>query len=169
VTGPHLCETENWPGPGTKPDGRRPTPYVLALLAAAYGTPSVHNRLDLLTTSTPATDRLIIDKSTGMSGQHETPAADRKGVTAMDRGGAVHIQIASPQSLPATRSVPPVHLLPPASEGAIVAELARLAAALLSAPVIEEIHVDHLAEQALHACEAHRMAFRHWPVSKHRP
>ena len=36
MTGPHLCEVEAWPGYGTKPSGRRPTPYLLSLLAAAY-------------------------------------------------------------------------------------------------------------------------------------
>ncbi len=37
MTGPHLCETEAWPGYGAKPSGRRPTPYLLSLLAAVYG------------------------------------------------------------------------------------------------------------------------------------
>lgn len=152
MTGPHLCETENWPGPGTKPAGRRPTPYLLALLAAAYSTPSVHDLLDMADYEhMPAADRLILDKSTGTSGQHEAPAADRKGTVALDRGGAVHILAASLQSLPATRPVPPTHAPPAASDGAVAPELAPLAAALLSAPGSNEIHVGHLAEQALHA------------------
>src|ERR1035438_1952603 len=108
MTGPHLCETENWPGPGTTPAGRRPTPYLLALLAAAYGTPSVHDLLDMADYERmPAADRLILDKSTGTSEHHEAPAADRKGTAAMDRGSTAHIQVASPRSLPATRPVPP--------------------------------------------------------------
>jgi hypothetical protein len=37
MTAAHLCEHENWPGPGPEPSGRRPTPYLLALLAAVYG------------------------------------------------------------------------------------------------------------------------------------
>ncbi|OHV43931.1 hypothetical protein [Pseudofrankia sp. BMG5.36] len=42
MTGPRLCELENWP----VPDRRRPTPQILALLAEVYGT-SIHNLLDL--------------------------------------------------------------------------------------------------------------------------
>ncbi len=37
MTAPHLCEHENWPGPGPQPSGRRPSPYLLALLACVYG------------------------------------------------------------------------------------------------------------------------------------
>jgi len=36
MTASHLCEHENWPGYGPGPSGRRPTPYLLALLAAVY-------------------------------------------------------------------------------------------------------------------------------------
>jgi hypothetical protein len=36
MTAPHLCEHENWPGPGPQPTGRRPSPYLLALLACVY-------------------------------------------------------------------------------------------------------------------------------------
>jgi hypothetical protein len=36
MTASHLCEYENWPGYGTELSGRRPTPYLLALLAAVY-------------------------------------------------------------------------------------------------------------------------------------
>jgi len=46
MTGPHLCEYENWPGHGPKNAGRRPTPLVLALLAATYNA-TVHDLLDL--------------------------------------------------------------------------------------------------------------------------
>ena len=46
MTGPHLCEYENWPGVGPEPAGRRPTPLVLSLLAATYNT-SVHDLLEL--------------------------------------------------------------------------------------------------------------------------
>src|ERR1700678_4314829 len=62
MTGPHLCEYENWPGPGTKPTGRRPTPLVLALLSATYATPAVHDLLDLADyQQMPAADRIILD------------------------------------------------------------------------------------------------------------
>jgi hypothetical protein len=37
MTASHLCEHENWPGHGPEMSGRRPTPYLLALLAAVYG------------------------------------------------------------------------------------------------------------------------------------
>jgi tetratricopeptide (TPR) repeat protein len=37
MTAAHLCEYENWPGHNSEPSGRRPTPYLLALLAAVYG------------------------------------------------------------------------------------------------------------------------------------
>ena len=37
MTAAHLCEHENWPGHGPEPSGRRPTPYLLAVLAAVYG------------------------------------------------------------------------------------------------------------------------------------
>jgi hypothetical protein len=37
MTGAHLCEYEQWPGYNDEPTGRRPTPYLLTLLAAIYG------------------------------------------------------------------------------------------------------------------------------------
>ena len=45
MTAAHLCEHENWPGEGHEPAGRRPTPYLLSLLAAVYGC-IVHDLLD---------------------------------------------------------------------------------------------------------------------------
>lgn len=63
MTAPHLSEYENWPGPGTTPAGRRPTPYLLALLASIYEC-AVHDLLDLADYEhMPAADRLIIDKT----------------------------------------------------------------------------------------------------------
>lgn len=63
MTGPHLCEYENWPGHGPKNAGRRPTPLVLALLAATYNA-TVHDLLDLADCERmPAGDRLILDKT----------------------------------------------------------------------------------------------------------
>jgi hypothetical protein len=62
MTGPHLCEYENWPGPGAKPAGRRPTPLVLALLAATYNTPNVHDLIDFADYEhIPPADRLVLD------------------------------------------------------------------------------------------------------------
>jgi hypothetical protein len=63
MTGPHLCETENWPGYGPKPAGRRPTPYLLSLLATVYDC-AVADLLDMADYEHmhPA-DRLIISKT----------------------------------------------------------------------------------------------------------
>jgi hypothetical protein len=36
MTAPHLSEYENWPGHRPEPSGRRPAPYLLAVLAAVY-------------------------------------------------------------------------------------------------------------------------------------
>ena len=64
MTAPHLSEYENWPGPGTTPAGRRPTPYLLSLLASVYEC-AVHDLLDLADYEhMPPADRLIIDKTT---------------------------------------------------------------------------------------------------------
>ena len=63
MTAPHLSEYENWPGPGTTPAGRRPTPYLLSLLASVYEC-AVHDLLDLADYEhMPPADRLIIDKT----------------------------------------------------------------------------------------------------------
>lgn len=37
MRGPHLSEIETWPGGGPEPAGRRPRPYLFALLAVVYG------------------------------------------------------------------------------------------------------------------------------------
>ena len=62
MTGSHLCEYENWPGAGARPAGRRPTPYLLALLASVYGC-TVLDLIDLADREhlLPA-DLLILDK-----------------------------------------------------------------------------------------------------------
>src|SRR5215472_11184501 len=73
MTGPHLCEYENWPGPGPKPAGRRPTPLVLALLAATYGTSTIHDLLDFADyEQMPPADRLILD--TGARAEEQSNA-----------------------------------------------------------------------------------------------
>jgi hypothetical protein len=36
MTAPHLSEYETWPGHRPEPSGRRPTPYLLAVLATVY-------------------------------------------------------------------------------------------------------------------------------------
>jgi hypothetical protein len=80
MTAAHLCEHENWPGEGHEPAGRRPTPYLLSLLAAVYGC-TVHDLLDAADYEhMPAADRLILDKTTPTDGRRSaegavTPAA----------------------------------------------------------------------------------------------
>jgi hypothetical protein len=62
MTAPHLCEYENWPGYGPQPSGRRPTPYLLAVLAAVYDC-AVTDLLDLADRERlPPEDILILDK-----------------------------------------------------------------------------------------------------------
>ncbi len=62
MTAPHLSEYESWPGYGPQPSGRRPTPYLLAVLAAVYDC-AVTDLIDLADREhlRPA-DLLILDK-----------------------------------------------------------------------------------------------------------
>ena len=76
MTGSHLCEHEAWPGPapkeaGREPAGRKPTPYLLALLAAVYGC-TVVELIDFADREyLPAADLLVLDQYS----QHQpTPA-----------------------------------------------------------------------------------------------
>jgi hypothetical protein len=63
MTAAHLSEHENWPGQGHEPTGRRPTPYLLSLLATIYGC-AVQELLDVADYEhMPAADRLILDKT----------------------------------------------------------------------------------------------------------
>lgn len=58
----HLSEIENWPGAGTEPTGRRPKPYLLALLAAVYGC-TVLELIDLADREhLPPGDLLVLEK-----------------------------------------------------------------------------------------------------------
>jgi hypothetical protein len=59
MDGPRLSELENWPLPNNR---RRPTPQLLALLAAVYGT-SIHNLIDLDDREhMPPADTLLISR-----------------------------------------------------------------------------------------------------------
>jgi hypothetical protein len=89
MTGPHLCEYEQWPGLGTVPTGRKPTPYILALLAAVYGADS-YQLLDLDDYAhLPAGDRLVLDKHTRTPAQqHALPVGDPGGGGARISGSA---------------------------------------------------------------------------------
>jgi hypothetical protein len=62
MTAPHLSEYERWPGHRPEPSGRRPTPYLLAVLAAVYDC-AVTDLVDLLDREHfPPHDLLILDK-----------------------------------------------------------------------------------------------------------
>jgi len=62
ITAPHLCETESWPGYREKPTGRRPSPYLLSLLAAVYGC-TVMDLTDLADRQRmPQSELLIMEK-----------------------------------------------------------------------------------------------------------
>jgi hypothetical protein len=75
MTGPHLCEYESWPGHGAVPSGRRPTPYLLALLAAVYGC-AVTELVDLADREhLPPADLLILDRYTQPAAQPIHPSA----------------------------------------------------------------------------------------------
>ncbi len=71
MTAPHLSEYENWPGPGVTPAGRRPTPYLLSLLASVYEC-AVHDLLDVADYEhMPPADRLIINMTAPSDVAHE--------------------------------------------------------------------------------------------------
>lgn len=62
MTAPHLSEYERWPGYGPEPAGRRPNPYLLAVLAAVYDC-AVTDLVDLADREhLPPADLLILDK-----------------------------------------------------------------------------------------------------------
>ena len=74
MTAPHLSEYENWPGHRPQPTGRRPTPYLLAVLAAVYDC-AVADLIDLPDRQhlRPA-DLLILDKYS----ERSSPALERQ-------------------------------------------------------------------------------------------
>jgi hypothetical protein len=73
MTSSHLCEYENWPGEGTKPSGRRPTPYLLSLLASVYGC-TIHDLLDVTDYElTPPADLLVVGKAPAADDGHGDP------------------------------------------------------------------------------------------------
>ena len=74
MTAPHLSEYENWPGHGPQPSGRRPTPYLLAVLAAVYDC-AVTDLIDLADREhLPAADLLILDKYSQQTSKPTDPA-----------------------------------------------------------------------------------------------
>src|ERR1017187_3034552 len=63
MTGAHLSEYEQWPGPGQEPAGRKPTPHVLSLLSVTYNSPGVHDLLDMTDYERlPAADLLVLER-----------------------------------------------------------------------------------------------------------
>jgi len=61
MTAAHLSEHEGWPGYGPAPTGRRPSPYLLAVLAGIYSCPP-GDLIDFADRKAlPRTDLLVID------------------------------------------------------------------------------------------------------------
>jgi hypothetical protein len=61
MTAPHLSEYENWPGYGGTPAGRKPSPYLLAVLSVIYDC-RVSDLIDLADRKhLPQADLLVID------------------------------------------------------------------------------------------------------------
>jgi hypothetical protein len=62
MSGSHLCDVESWPGQSETPTGRKPRPYVFALLAAVYGA-TVVDLIDLTDREhLPPGDLLVLEK-----------------------------------------------------------------------------------------------------------
>ena len=132
MTAPHLCEHENWPGHGPEMSGRRPTPYLLALLAAVYGC-AITELIDLADREhLPQADLLILDK-------YSQPRASRTG--------------ADPASYP--QSAPPAPLTTGEDRYAIAGPPAILAAditrhqALTSSPALPHVAYRWFQESVL--------------------
>jgi hypothetical protein len=122
MTGPHLCEVEAWPGYGPKPTGRRPTPYLLSLLAAVYGC-TIADLLDLADYEQmrPA-DLLVI----GRAADPDEQGRDRAG-----RPQMLAQAVESPGGQPVIASLPPAPPQLAASSPATGDGLARSRAALV--------------------------------------
>src|SRR6201994_4264334 len=94
MTAAHLCEYEDWPGEaspgsGREPTGRKPTAYILSLLARAYSTtvPSLVDETDQAWL--PPADPLGITPLAGSgAGDRPTPAGGGAAAARHD-GGAV--------------------------------------------------------------------------------
>jgi hypothetical protein len=154
MTGPHLCEYENWPGPGPKPAGRRPTPLVLALLAATYNTPDVHDLLDYADYEhIPPADRLVLDAS--VHAEEQGDRAVRLKVQTQRLASMAHVaEPARSGQLTALAMPGPAQSAPggwqadPATPG-ITSRLAALASALLSPSCAEPgSPAERLADEA---------------------
>jgi hypothetical protein len=73
MTAPHLSEYERWPGHAPEPSGRRPTPYLLAVLAAVTDLIDLPDREHF-----PPHDLLVLDRYSQPAGRpvqlNRTPA-----------------------------------------------------------------------------------------------
>jgi tetratricopeptide (TPR) repeat protein len=101
MTAPHLSEYETWPGHRPEPSGRRPTPYLLAVLAAVYDC-TVTDLIDLADRQhlRPA-DLLILDK-------YSQPPAKPARITGQDAGNRNDTLSMAGTPLLATRQAPGV-------------------------------------------------------------
>jgi hypothetical protein len=137
MTGPHLCEYENWPGPGARPVGRKPTPLVLALLAATYRTSTVHDLLDFADLEhMPPADQLVLGANSraweraGDAAWHAEAGQHRASTALPDQLPSVG-QFASP----AEPALPvPVGWQPNLTRAVTSSALTPLIAVLLSTP-----------------------------------
>jgi hypothetical protein len=115
MTGAHLSEHETWPGHGPQPSGRKPTPYLLALLAAVYGC-AVPDLVDLADREhPPPADLLILDKY----GQDQLQPG---GVQSAERARGWQVSGSAP-------------VLPGVQDGCAVLELRGAGAQLVARPV----------------------------------
>jgi hypothetical protein len=152
MTGPHLSETENWPGYGQEPSGRRPTPYLLSLLAATYDC-AVTDLLDVADYQhmRPA-DRLILDQTITTPGGNgvSQSAAGRVPAAVRSQPGPLPVSPRSqpPQGPTGGQAVGGEDVAISASGLDVGADLAPLARALLSPPTPAEVVPGRLAEQA---------------------
>jgi transcriptional regulator with XRE-family HTH domain len=88
MTASHLCEYENWPGYGDIPTGRKPSPYLIAVLAGIYDC-QVSDLIDLADRQhLPGPDLLIIDTYTRRPSSALLPAAVRSDIDQRAGGNA---------------------------------------------------------------------------------
>lgn len=106
MSGPHLSEYEQWPGPGEEPAGRKPTPHLLALLAVTYNAASIHDLLDVADYERlPAADLLVLERhrvpqppaQTGTGMRPRSPAQPAYGETEPSLPAARRGDIAGPR------------------------------------------------------------------------
>ncbi len=171
MTGAHLCEYESWPGYRPEPAGRRPTPYLLSLLAVVYGA-TVHDLLDVADYEhLPAADRLILDKTTHTA--HSRLAAPSAalvggaqpsaGAAPARNGRASQLSLTAARDAPAAGTAVPVNVPPP------LAPLAALAAALLAVPrVTDRAQPRRLSDQATQLWRLRQQA-RYRKIADHLP